>query len=502
MAIHKQQPKEDNVTTTEEAKTEITVRESDVERGEAELNAATLEALQGPEPIPDRQQFLTMAATARMLSLSPAAPKAMRNPYVAFHVVMLGRALDLDPATAMNLIDAIGDSDKLQLSLSPELLVARVEMKGLGHVELLWATKTRAAAVALTPDGRVVRDPKTGEVIEVQGERGRVEFDWDMADDAELVDDRCVWDQEADVVTHWVKPGTNGRGWSNNTPNSCKCGSYKKHPGRMMGWRAMGFCVHTYFPEASLGLYSAEELGASVDEAGRAIDPTTVELPEGYETTTTIGTTAVDDTTPATPEQIADIRWRVAQLPEAQRDAFTKRWTEKVNEGRLTPVAELMASKVALGLALLQGAESLARKDGWEPPEYPADVVRAWEQIVERRRTAVAPQDAPPAPGGSKPPSGASEDDRDAQGTAEGNLSPSPALARANQIGQPVPLVTDAVLDRAIDAVRTMTVRQLNARLRERGLAVERVPENLRRQNLAKTLAGEYAQADWDEANR
>ncbi len=480
------------------------VRRGDPERGERELNAATMEALHGADPIPDRQAFLTMAATARMLSMSAATPPAMRDPYVAFHVVMMGRALNLDPASAMNLIDVIGydknaqTQDKLQLSLSPELLVARVAMMGVGSVELLWATKTRAAAVALHPGGKVIRatknagDVKIGDVVEIIGEKGRVEFDWDMAEEAELTDDRCVWNSELDVVIHWKKVNTNGRGWTNNTPNGCRCGSYKKHPGRMMGWRAMGFCVHTYFPQASLGLYSAEELGAPVDDNGRAIDVTTVELPEGYNTTAaTTGGPPAANIEPADPAAIDEIRKRVKVLPDNRKQEFLGRWADKVKEGRLPKLDDLLGSQVALALALVSGAEALAKQDGWKPPpEAPPT------PTGEAAPASPGPPPAPPAPSPAETGSEAPERPTEGQPT-EPQLT-----GAAAQVGQALPVVTPQHEERAVQIVKPMTVRQLNGALRERSMEVDKISENQRRYNLAKKIAEEFADADWQEANK
>ena len=41
--------------------------------------------------VPGRDEFLALALQARMLSMSGAAPKAVRsNPYVVLHVAMVG----------------------------------------------------------------------------------------------------------------------------------------------------------------------------------------------------------------------------------------------------------------------------------------------------------------------------------------------------------------------------------------------------------------------------
>lgn len=501
----------DEVTSTSiESRTVVDRRQ---EQAREELNAATHEALMGVDPIPNRDQFLTMAATANMLSQSAAAPPALRDPYVAFHVCMMGRALGLDPATAMNLIDAIGydkqkaakgePQDKLQLSLSPELLVARVKMMGLGSVELLWASKTKAAAVALRPGGKVTRATKTdglvciGDIIEITGELGRVEFDWDMAEEAELTDDRCLWDPATDVVTHWKRPNTNGRGWSNNQPNGCKCGSYKKHPGRMMGWRAMGFCVHTYFPEASLGLYSPEELGAVVDDNGRAIDPTTVELPEGYETRTPSagGRSAAappqDQQDPAAPYVIDWLKQRIAALPEEQRNTLKARWGEKYTEGRLPKFIDDLTERGAnIAKALIAGQESIAKGTGWKPtvstdePTGPPEPGEA-----DSTPSPQAPEAPQAPPGGPEPVSGgdpAPEAVEDPGGAPE---QPSSDATAAPTTVFP----TNEQLDQAIAYVGAMTEKQLNAGLRARTLDTK-ASERERRQALARVIANELAE--------
>jgi hypothetical protein len=493
------------------------------EQAREQMNAATHEALMGVEPIPSRDQFLTMAATANMLSQSAAAPPALRDPYVAFHVCMMGRALGLDPATAMNLIDAIGYSadkarkgepqDKLQLSLSPELLVARVKMMGLGSVELLWASKTKASAVALRPGGKVTRATKTdglvviGDIIEITGELGRVEFDWDMAEEAELTDDRCLWDPETDVVTHWKKPGSNGRGWTNNSPNGCRCGSYKKHPGRMMGWRAMGFCVHTYFPEASLGLYSPEELGAVVDDNGRAIDPTTVELPEGYETHRSAGTTsgpAEEQVEKAEPFVIDWLKERIAALPEEQRNTLKARWGEKYTEGRLPKfIDELSVRGANIAKALIAGQESIAKGTGWKPTvstDEPTGPLEA--PAADSTPSPPAPDAAQEAPGGPEPDSGG---DPAPQGAQDPGEQPDPASTDAATTPQATPFApglipSNEMIDQAIAYVGSMTEKQLNAALRSRTLDTK-ASEREKRQTLARVIAMESAQEAKDAAS-
>lgn len=489
--------KPDEVTQPDEVKAEIEPRAP--HPMDAAVDAMTT------QPIPEHQEFLTMAATARMLSQSKGVPPALRDPYTTFHVVMMGRALNLDPATAINLIDVIGydknhPDNPVQLSLSPELLVARIKMMGLGSVELIERTKISATAVALRPDGYVERDELTGQPVRIVGEIGRTSFDWEGALDAELVDDRCAL-LDGKVV-HWKKPGTNGRKWSNGSPNGCGCRGYKTYPENMFGWRAMGYCAHAYFSQATLGLYSPEELGASVDENGRAIDVATVDVPDGYESTTTgnrgSGTTANPEdpsAQPAAPEDISLIKARVRHLPDEERIKLLERWGEKVTEGRLGLVDELTVRGVNIARALINGAEQLAKSHhpDWKPYVAPSETPPEPPDAAEAVSTTPEPSDARDESTEADP--GVSRETPDPNG--EGALVARVDGQVQGQIEHGLAhTVTPSLshVDSAIAAVKIMTVRALNASLRARGLAIDGIDEVIRRQNLARALAAEAAQ--------
>jgi ribosomal protein L37AE/L43A len=438
--------------------------------------------------IPGRDEFLSLAAQARMLSLSGAAPKAIRNhPHIAFHVAMIGRDLGISPSSAMNLIDVIGDPDKhddVQLSLSPELLVGQVQRLGLGDVKTIHVDYYSATAVALRPGGHVSYD-KDGNVTEIVGEIGRATFSWDDALEADLVDERCT-PPTADVrAVHWKKPGTRGKSYEDR----CRCRQgWRTYSKRMLSWRAQGYAVADNFASASLGLYSPEELGAVVDETGRAIDPADVELPEGYEPD------RPPAAEPATDEAKAEIRRRVAALPENRREEFIARWGEKVQEGRLAPVPDLLGSQVALALALLQGAESQAKKDGWIKPEEglkPSEAPEAPETPpapVDVPETAQEPGDAESGPDAAQPAEPTREQIRAGQLDAQRNLA--------------APALTDDLLARASSIVAQLTDRQLAAHLRQRQLdASTKISRAVRQQHLVDVMACEMAEVDWNEAN-
>lgn len=245
---------------------ERTVADSNLERA--------AEAAMAMPGLPGRDEFLMLAVQARLISMSAGAPAAVRNnPHLAFHMAMLGRDLGISVTAAIEQIDVIGYKPAaktyeeqyadVQLSISPELLNGQIRRLGLGSIRPKFRDAERCVAVAVTPDGE---------------ELGETEFTWKEAIQAGLVDPRCE-----DAFAHWAKPNVPaGDAWKQE--NRCRCRQgWRTYPRRMLWWRAAGYAASDYFPEASIGLYSPEELGAVVDADGRPIDPATVELPEGYE---------------------------------------------------------------------------------------------------------------------------------------------------------------------------------------------------------------------------
>lgn len=294
------------------------------------------EAAMAMPGLPGRDEFLMLAVQARLISMSAGAPEAVRNnPHLAFHMAMLGRDLGISVTAAIVQIDVIGyDKSKadpyenVQLSISPELLNGQIRRLGLGSIRPKYRDADRCVAVALTPDGE---------------ELGETEFTWAEAQQAGLVDRRC-----ANAFDHWTNPNTKaGEEWKND--NKCRCRQgWRTYPKRMLWWRAAGYAATDYFPEASIGLYSPEELGAVVDAEGRPIDPTTVELPEGYEPK------AIE---PPPPDPADDV---LAEA-EAGSDLATLRDTIRAQVDAITVVPE-----AAEALRLLW-EETTEAQDGGEP---------------------------------------------------------------------------------------------------------------------------------------
>lgn len=357
---------------------------------DAAIEAAAEAALAMPG-VPGRDEFLTLAMTAKMISLSGAAPKAIReSPYVAFHVAMVGRDLGISPSAAVNLIDVIaGKGGEYQLSLSPQLLNGQIRRLGLGSIRPRIRTDRECVAVAYAPDGT---------------ELGESEFTWEDARMAGLVGDKC-------------EPGVHVKDKQRQGGGAyCGCNQgYITYPKRMLWWRASGFAADDFFPEAGLGLYSPEELGAVVDEEGRPIDPANVTLPDGYEPKQI----ANPNTEAASDEDKWNLKLRIMALPDDIGAELRETWKKS---DKVTAVDKLTQAGVKVAQAMVAGAESKARtkhKD-WSPTtaiealaaKFAAAVLPVW---AGRPDSAPTPPDSGPAPtqtGGSTETTPAPETDR------------------------------------------------------------------------------------------
>lgn len=385
-------PDVDDEPTTTDPNVEVEdVPSTDVEvvddtpsnRAAAAIVAAAAAAIDNPG-VPGRDEFLSIAAQARMLSLSGAAPKAVReNPHIAFHVAMIGRDLGLSPSSALDLIDVIAGKDgNYQLSLSPQLLNGQVRRLGLGSIIPAYRGTDRAVAWAMGPRGA---DPRCLKLCATTNTPTHVD------DDAVGGPCRCdllgvsefTWEDArmADLVVRGCEPGNHtakclnysSKGWER-----CNQG-YRTYPKRMLWWRASGFCADDYFPEASLGLYSAEALGAVVDDEGRPIDVESVELPDGYGPaalpTAVAGVEAARQasTTTIDPAEAEALLARIKALPDDVRADLKTKWQE-AEALRSYKVEALPTSALGLARAMIGGFEAIARRRGdGAPPAAPVE---------------------------------------------------------------------------------------------------------------------------------
>lgn len=319
--------------------------------------------------VPGRDEFLSLAMQARILSLSGAAPKAVRgNPYVAFHVAMVGRDLGISPSAALELIDVLDTQAGPRLSLSPQLLNGQIRRLGLGSIVPAVQTDERCVAVALAPGGRLDRKcaptyPNHREGCDCAGIIGDTEFTWEDARTAGLVGRDC-------------QPGNHSPACGNKqSVSSLRCAQgYKTYPKRLLWWRSGGYCADDYFPEAGLGLYSPEELGAVVDVDGRPIDPSTVDLPDGYQPEPDPEPDLLSD------EQRRQVQVRIQALPppavELLREAWSKPKTDEDGEivGRfLPPLAHCEQKHMAKINALVGSFEQRAAKGEWADAQPEGD---------------------------------------------------------------------------------------------------------------------------------
>lgn len=396
--------------------------------GDVAVAEAAEQALAMPG-VPGRDEFLALAMQARMLSLSGAAPPAVRNsPYVAFHVAMVGRDLGISPSAALELIDVIDGQKGPQLSLSPQLMNGQIRRLGLGEIVKGHSDASSCTAIAVGPGGRDRRCrlqwPEHVPDCECDI-LGVSTFTWDDARMANLVGPNCQPGQHQKDQNR----SSGGRTWK-----VCGCNQgYITYPARMLWWRASGYLADDTFPEAGLGLYTAEELGAVVDENGRPIDVASVELPPGYEPRELAA--AEPGGQPADPTELWDLQARIHGLPEEQQRGYL--W-QKSQQARLkgVPTHMLPAAGLRMAKSLVSGLESAARKaDPSYEPATAAELakVEAFRRLVQVL-CPVDPEPVPPEP----PPAPADGPEADEVGDT------APEAPAAPQADARPPTVADA----------------------------------------------------------
>lgn len=384
--------------------------------------------------VPGRDEFLSLAMQARILSMSGAAPEAVRNnPYIAFHVAMVGRDLGISPSAALAQIDVISTKKGPQLSLSPQLMNGQIARLKLGKIVPGERTTERATAIAVDMDGVVL---------------GESEFTWEDARMAGLVGKNC-------------HPGDHKQG-----DKGCGCNQgYRTYPKRMLWWRAAGFCADDFFPEAQLGLYSPEELGAVVDVEGRPIDPTSVELPPGYEPAPPPPPELSD------PDELWELQLQIQSLspehgaPAEVLDKLRKRYVERVvdADGRGYSPSALPPSMLRLAQALVKGSIAEAKratKNEWDPDAAVAAVRAECAQIVASCLTLSLGAQSASEP--REQPSAAERTDdapEGSQSVSAGDDEPAAAFPKAESGHAPAEQDDDSVLrelgDVALDLLIT-----------------------------------------------
>lgn len=321
--------------------------------------------------IPGRDEFLSLAMQARIFAYSNLVPRALQGkPNDVFLVLMTGRDLHLPVTTALRKVYVIDGT----VSVAPLLRIGAVARLGLGSVKPHPENRKRRDWA-----GAIVRD-QFGNVI------GETEFTWQDAAEAGLVRADCAPGQHtSECIANRGKDGVKQQG--NRGANFCK-DNWRKNPGRMCWWRAAGFAVDDYFPEASMGLYSPDELGALTDDDGEPLDPANMELPEGFgPPNARRGANNGSVSRPAAPDAASDqdkaaLKGRTARLDprfftgaedgSTARGALLALWGDSDGKEPLPPVHSLLAKHLGRAKAMVTSIEKRAEKGEWgvwTPPD-------------------------------------------------------------------------------------------------------------------------------------
>lgn len=469
------------------------------------IDAAAAAALTDPG-IPGRDDFLAMAAMARMLSLSPMAPKHIRGePYNAFLILLTARDLGISVTYALRKIVPIEGVP----SIPPELQRAMVRRKSLGDVVADDANDTQevpmfARARAVDPDGQPLGPWAT--------------FTWQDAQIAELVDARCespaahTLPDGRSLAGHVVADCTATVRGQTKRWKGCYCkDNWRKYPRRMLWQRVQGYVVRDSFPEATLGLYTPDELGVITDEQGFAIDVATVELPPGYADPVVAQQQQADQQAaqqdarnrPADGAALWELQLRIRALPDALQEELAEKWKAEDCNLRGWRAAVLPRRLLGNAQAMVNAFEAKAKQGGLDVDAARADVLAelARAHLALMWPTAAQPAQDSPEPASS--PDGAaeaSEADSEPQGPQpEGDGTPAEAgepepddgkdwaeiakniATRVRAEAQGVPNETVIEITQQLKALHHSKV---NAELREAGVPTDG-PIDLRRMHAA-----------------
>lgn len=410
-------------------------------------------------------EFMSMAVQARILSMSGAAPKLIRgNPHIALHIVMIGRDLGISASAAVELIDVINTQQGPRPSLSPQLLNGQIRRLGLGQILKVKSTDDHCVALAVEP----------GAIYDIRCRRvwpehvddcrctfdkflGESEFTWSDAQSAFLAGKNCT-----------------PREHKKNSEGKCGCNQgYITYPKRMMWWRAAGFAADDFFPEAGLGLYTAEELGAMVDANGRAIDVSSVELPPGYELESGkdgdkgSGRQAGDPLTPEEQEKADLCVLRVAALPEEYRERVKTNW-KGMQRLKGIQLANLPADAIALVESMIRGVEqqckTASQKEGgsWSPET----AVAALAAEIHAAFPSEQPP-AEPAADGDSEPAAAEGDVSRARDTEPEVTKPDEVIAPKRPTDAEILNSAPELMTKVLQEVQALSARQVDARLKK-----------------------------------
>jgi hypothetical protein len=193
-----------------------------------------------------------------------------------------------------------------------------------------------------------------------------ISFTWEDAQRADLVCDDCKPDDHAEHCRRW-----NAKHDYNQDHVRMRCkNNYQTYPRDMLWWRAAQRCSDVYFPEAALGLYNPDELGALTDQNGDPIDLDTLELPEGFDSkggTSHSGSQSTDE--PADPHALVELQIAAMALDPDGRKDLRDRWNNAQVSGQKLPASPrdlTTGPQVRVATALIRGIQAQAKSRGWD----------------------------------------------------------------------------------------------------------------------------------------
>jgi len=256
------------------------------------------------------------AEIAATMAVADNVPKALRNkPAAILAVILTGRELGIAPMTALRTLHVIDG----QVTMPPKVRLSIVRQLKLGKV---WPD----------PDN----DTKTATWYATRN------------DDPEVVYRSTYTTQDAAAAALMDKD------------------NWKHYPARMLSWRALGYLLDDAFTEVGTGLYSADELGAIVDEDGAPIIDVTGDPLVGA--TRRPGTDRYGNEPPpepATDLQRSEISAKIEALGEACPSAVEVLKGEWMSEG-LPPLKDLPRAKVAMAKAVVDKITRQAKAGAYD----------------------------------------------------------------------------------------------------------------------------------------
>jgi len=284
------------------------------------------------DTIPGQDEFRSIAQMALLLSQANLVPAALRRkPHDVFLVLLTGRDLGVPLTTALREAYVIDG----KVTVAPALRLAKVRQMGLGRViPHPQSDLTNWGAMAVDTNGTALGPP--------------IWFGWEDAQIAGLVDEECHVSEDGRTVVHHDSVDSKGK----VTKCGCKT-NWRNYPQRMLWWRAAGYAADDYFPEAGLGIYSPDEIGAVTDAEGRPVDVTAVELPAGWERPGAKAEPMADE------ETIARLQRAIGVLTDDEKVRLRELWSERgISPLSKLPEKSVVVVEALIGLAARSGGES------------------------------------------------------------------------------------------------------------------------------------------------